>query len=466
MTRLHLAPLLLGLMSVAACTVLNAPDDVVPQATGGGGGAGGGTTTTSSAGGGGMGGAAAGGGGAGGGAPAVCGDGALSAGEECDDGNLDAGDACSPLCKPVVFDIAADAVISNDGPGVGTSGAGDGKGFAVVWREDNAGVHALHWAIYAANGARLQAPAALHGPGGPIDRPRMGTSSTNRSIVAFRTVADDTIRIHGLNPDGSALAAGEQAISSSQSVALSQVATKGGGELCLVWIAPGVAPNVKARCVDPQGSIQFTVTQTIGGSDAAGAPGLWSAGNLFVAAWNDATSGALHGRLLDTAGVAQGSAFTIPSNGNQNLSPAGVATAGNGHVAIFEQVFDQGPISFTRLTKREFQSPDTSSVLDSFISSSADHDEEGPAVAAANGKYVVAWTDNNVNFGDIVAQVFDEAGAKVGDPIQVNKTAPGGTQRLARAAVNPDGDVMFVWESVQAGLSKVSAMIIPRLLAP
>jgi len=138
----------------------------------------------------------------------------------------------------------------------------------------------------------------------------------------------------------------------------------------------------------------------------------------------------------------------------------------NGHVVAFEQVFaTPGGGTFTRITKREFQSPEASSVLDSFVSSSQDHDEEDASVASAGGKFVVAWTDNNVNFGDILAQVYDAQGAKVGSPIQVNKTAPGGKQRLAQVAVNADGDAMFVWESEQDGVQKVSALISPRLLA-
>jgi hypothetical protein len=78
---------------------------------------------------------------------------------------------------------------------------------------------------------------------------------------------------------------------------------------------------------------------------------------------------------------------------------------------------------------------------------------------------VVAWTDHNVNFGDIIAQAFSADGTKLGQPIQVNKTDAAGTQQLARVAANADGDVLFVWQSTQAGAPiKVSGYIHPRLL--
>jgi hypothetical protein len=247
---------------------------------------------------------------------------------------------------------------------------------------------------------------------------------------------------------------------------MSDVAAMSSGEFCLAWIAPSDAINVKARCADAQGSIASSITQSVGSGTTASPPGLWSAGDRFIAAWNEvAGTDTLKARTLDAAGAPQGMTFLLAGNGHLNLNPAGAPAGEIGHVAIFEQVFGAGASAYTRMTKREFQAPDASSTFDSFVSGAADHDEEGGAVVAANGQFVVAWTDNDVGSGDILAQVFDVRGMKVGAPIQVNKTAPEGSQRLAKVAANEGGDVMFVWESEQAGLIKISALISPRLLA-
>jgi len=79
---------------------------------------------------------------------------------------------------------------------------------------------------------------------------------------------------------------------------------------------------------------------------------------------------------------------------------------------------------------------------------------------------VVAWADMDVNFGDILAQVFDADGSAIGPPGHLNLTAPAGVQSAPRVAVNADGDAMFVWESTNLGTTKVSALIYPRMLAP
>jgi cysteine-rich repeat protein len=459
-----LLALALGISGAAACSILNAPDDVVPPGAGGAGGA---TTSTTSQGGGGSGGLAQGGGGmGGGGAPPIgeCGNGALEQGEECDDGNLDLGDACSDDCKPTVFVIAADAMIQNDGPEVGRSGVDGGKGFLVVWREDNAGALSLKAATYGATGQRLGGTLDVSTTGGAA-RPRMGTNAQGLSLVAWQSSADSgALRFRSVQPDGNPAGMGDALISGSTAAALSDVGTKSGGEFCLVWINVAMSPSAIARCFDPQGASTFTVNQTIGASNGAGTPGIWSSGTQFVAAWND-TAGTLTGRALDAAGAPQGMPFKIPSNGNQNTNAVGLPLGMmGGHVAVFEQVFGSGMSTFTRLTKREFQSLDTSSVLDSFVSSSADHDEEGAAVAGANGRFAVAWADNNVNFGDILTQVFNADGSKLGLTIQVNKLEPGGTQRNVQIAVNDDGDAMLVWETEQMGLRSVSGLIQPRLL--
>jgi len=155
------------------------------------------------------------------------------------------------------------------------------------------------------------------------------------------------------------------------------------------------------------------------------------------------------------------------TNGNVNGAPAGAALGPVAqHVAAFEQVIST-PSTHSRVTMREFDTASTSSHLDSFVSTSLDHNEKTPAVAAANGKFVVAWVDMQVNFGDILAQVFKAAdGSKIGGTIPVNLTAPAGVQKSPQVAANAAGDVLFVWESSYQGVNKISALLYPRLLAP
>jgi cysteine-rich repeat protein len=429
-------------------------------------GSGGDTTTTSVTGGvGGVGGSGGSQAGSGGTPAAVCGNGDLEPGEECDDGNLQSGDACSPTCKRTVFDIGTGA--TRDGPDVATAGNESAKGFRVVWRDDDgAGTVAIEETWFSAVGAPGGAAVAVSSTPSP-DKPRCASNSSGLSLVAWRSGADaNAIRFRSILATGSPSGAADQLIASSQSQSLSAIASRTGGEFCLGWLGDSPPPQAQARCFNAQGQATFTVTQPLGQSDGASSVGMWSNGASFIAAWSQA-DGVLRAEVLDTTGTPQGSAFQIPSNGNSNRAPVGVGLGSNGgHVAVFEQVFGSGP-TYTRVTKREFDTASTSSHIDSFVSTSLNHDEQGPAVAAANGKFVVAWADMAVNFGDILAQAFDGAdGSAIGVPVDLNLTAPAGVQSKPRVAVNADGDAMFVWESTNAGTTKVSALIYPRLVAP
>ena len=89
----------------------------------------------------------------------------------------------------------------------------------------------------------------------------------------------------------------------------------------------------------------------------------------------------------------------------------------------------------------------------------------------------MVWTEGDVidtvpdNFERIKARVFAANGDAIGTDFQVSKDVKG-RQSWPGVAVNPDGDVMFVWDSnggdepVPTGSNpyKISSKIYPRLM--
>ncbi|MFK7888897.1 MAG: LamG-like jellyroll fold domain-containing protein, partial [Gammaproteobacteria bacterium] len=65
----------------------------------------------------------------------------------------------------------------------------------------------------------------------------------------------------------------------------------------------------------------------------------------------------------------------------------------------------------------------------------------------AGGNYVVVWTDNNSNSGDIYLQRYDASGVAQGSNVRVNATTAN-IQSEAQVAMDDNGNFVVVWQSV------------------
>lgn len=402
----------------------------------------------------------------------VCTNGALEVGEECDDGNSDMGDACSPDCKITEFDVEADPSLGNEWPGIGTSGVDGGRGFFVIWRflgQPNE----IRGRAYKANGQRVtQSPVKLS-TGAQPDQARIGTTPGGLSIVAWRSFADsNTVHYRVVEPDGKARGASDEFFVGSQSNALVSVGANSAGSLALMWMAEGdpmnPAQEVRVRAFDAKGSAASTTTQTLSSTSGFGFPGVWGLDNGFIASWNS-DDGKLGSNQLDNSGVVVGQKFSLAANVNANRNPFGAFVGPDlQFIAVFEQDTDLNGQVKSRITKRLFDAPGMSNVLEDLASTKHTQQVESRVARFSNGKFVIVWADQDADLNEgknIVARVFNPNGTPVGPEFTINQVRAG-DQSWPGVAVNTDGDAMFVWDnSAKPAPFHISGIIIPRLLS-
>ena len=116
---------------------------------------------------------------------AVCNNGALEGDEACDDGNDDEDDARSKNCEITQFDVEYDQTLSNEWPGIGTSGVDGGKGFFVVWRWLGPSSE-IRGRAYTRSGERVTDAAVKLSTSAQPGQARIGTNPEGRSIVTWQ----------------------------------------------------------------------------------------------------------------------------------------------------------------------------------------------------------------------------------------------------------------------------------------
>lgn len=473
MSRLSWAAAALPLL--AACSFLNAPDDVSPGSTAaatstGTGGSGGDPSATTSSSTGGSGGAGGGDGGAGGAPPPECGNGVLEAGEECDDDNDVAGDACSPTCLATEFDVEIDPSVGNEWPGVGLTQAGGDGSFLVVWRFLGASGNEIRGRAYTKEGLRVsQAPVKISTSTNP-GQARIGTNASGRSLVAWQGFDDaSAVKYRVIEPDGTPLGAADESLGGT-AYSLITVGASDGGPLALSWLEPNtLGPGYLAmvRGFDSLGSPVASSTQLLGSTTTFSYPGVWGLGSGFVASYGT-DDGKLGSFQLDPFGAPFGSMFSLAANANTNEDPLGVWVGPNQEfVAVYAQLVDLGGGLKHRISMRPFTAPGSSAVLDTLITVE-DRDQYTPRVARhSSGRFVVAWSDYDPNVFDcdIKARVFEADGTPIATEFRVNQVTTG-CQSWPGVAVNDAGDALFVWDNYDPTMQpRVSAMLLPRLLA-
>jgi cysteine-rich repeat protein len=468
--------------TVAACSILNAPDEVESGVgTGGGSSSSTGDPQGGSGGSGASGSSTGGSGGTGGAPPAECQNGVLEAGEDCDDGNDETGDACSPQCAITQFDVEVDPTLGNEWPGVGTIGNG---GFYVAWRWRGVPVYEIRGRAFSKTGKRLQANALKLSNGNP-GQSRVGTNPDGRSIVAFQNFDSTLVAYHVVEPDGVPAPGGEKTINLSTADSLISVGANDDGRFALTWYQynSGLAiTECMVRTFDASGSLFDTgPTKSLGTVAGGGYPGVWGLKDTFVVSF-DTPGGNLGSWMIDGLGISQDppGIFETGNGGDvqPNLNPQGVWVGpDNQYIAVFEQHRTINGAGKQRILKAPFDAPGDAADLSTLVSSEHRRELNSRVARHQSGRFIVVWVDEDPldtlpeNGARIMARIFQPNGNPAGQEVQVSEDSKG-FQTWPGVAVNADGDAMIVWDSnggddpVPTGEPfKISGKIYPRLLA-
>lgn len=438
---------LLGALSttfLAACSLVNAPGEVVPPATGGTGGTGG------------AGGTGGVGGGGTGGMPAMCGNGVVEDTEQCDDGNMSDTDACTKACKVKEFVVVASTDASGDEfPGVGLTGA-DVSRFFVVWRHYNMdGSTVIQGITVNEQGGVLGTPAAISTVANP-GRARVATIRSmdapdrGKSIIAFHGPCNGgqcSTRYRIANENGALQGATDKAGGGFvQPNGLITPAASVANSFALAWDAPDASGQVqtKFQAITPQGQLSGSILD-LGGLHPllAGVPGLWSSKAGFVAAWD--------------SGDGFHAAQEVAPNGNPlsaifQLCTLGPCTGADGAFVgpndQFLSVFSEGGA----IKKRAFTAPGTPAEAVAAVSTQA-QSETDARVARFDQRTIVVWADGSKGADcNVRARLFDANGVPLGLDFQVNEledpngVPPPRCQGFPNVAINDAGDVLVVWD--------------------
>ncbi|HYE27890.1 MAG TPA: hypothetical protein VEA61_06635, partial [Allosphingosinicella sp.] len=183
----------------------------------------------------------------------------------------------------------------------------------------------------------------------------------------------------------------------------------------------------------------------------------------YVLTWSDAdgdgSGAAVKAQMFDATGAKVGGELSVnaSSTGDQT-APAAVGLAAGGFVILWEDSSLGGGDSSEASIKGQRFDAAGAKVGGEFLvnSSTAGAQNQSAAAALGSGGFVVTWTDRSNGtgdggVGDIRAQIFDAAGARVGSELIVN-TATGGMQHRSVVAASPTGGFVVAWYTWSTGL--------------
>ncbi len=231
------------------------------------------------------------------------------------------------------------------------------------------------------------------------------------------------------------------------------------GRLLVVWqVSVGDATGVYARMLRPRGSALGPAFRVDAGSLSAGAsPAVAAAEDGgFLVAWKgccDASGDALVvARRFAADGSAAGDAFAVSassSGGGQFLPAVARGASGELLVAWMGAADDETGSAF-RIYGRLVSADGAPVGSDVVLSTGSDRADSAPAVAAAPGGYVVAWTVWGSTFPyAILAVPVDPSLAATGPAIPVNTGVINFQWALALTG-NGEGRYLLAWEGFDA----------------
>jgi hypothetical protein len=169
----------------------------------------------------------------------------------------------------------------------------------------------------------------------------------------------------------------------------------------------------------------------------------------FVATWRDesgAVDDEVRAQVFDAAGNKLGLEILVNTTTMANQYEPRIAAAGEGFVVTWTD-FSSGD---NEIRMQRFDAAGNKLGVETLVNTTTTNDQEEPDVAGwANGKFVIAWTDNNPGIDDtsaasVRAQIFNADGTKSGVELLVNSTTLN-NQEFARVVALPDGRFVICW---------------------
>ena len=344
----------------------------------------------------------------------------LEGDEACDDGNDDEDDARSKNCEITQFDVEYDQTLSNEWPGIGTSGVDGGKGFFVVWRWLGPSSE-IRGRAYTRSGERVTDAAVKLSTSAQPGQARIGTNPEGRSIVTWQGDGY-AVRYRVVDPNGTPQGASDLTL-----LQLADLAHP--GERCgkqFGRVRPRVARARRddrhhqrlRESFDASGSPGSTATNNLGPATSGDYPGAWGIADGFVASWSTST-GNLASWKLDPQGMPQTPPGQFNLASGRNAFGAYVGP-GDEFIAVFESDLDLDGQMKTRIFKRFFTAPGMSAEVPSVVSSVHRAEFHSRVERHTNGRFLVVWSEgeylpgNLDNYCRIVARIFQPNGQALG----------------------------------------------------
>lgn len=201
----------------------------------------------------------------------------------------------------------------------------------------------------------------------------------------------------------------------------------------------------------------------------------------FVITWADSsrlggdTSGfGIKGQLYSSSGARVGTEFLVNTaiQGNQNQPVVAALASGRFVVAWTDQSRQGGDLSGTGIKAQVFDNDGTRAGGEFLVNTTTVNGQTQPAITALpSGGFAVSWTDNSALLADyssfaVKTQVFDDNGGKIGTEFISNTSTLNGQEQPAIAALST-GELIVGWTDGSRAPGDVSGTAVrAQLFAP
>lgn len=243
------------------------------------------------------------------------------------------------------------------------------------------------------------------------------------------------------------------------------VAIDAAGDFTIAWASyneagPSSNSDVYARRYLSTGVSaggEFLVNSTTTGGQDTPKVAMDYAGDFCVTWAGGVSDYNIYARRFNSAGVAQGSQFSVNTYTTNNQYNPVIAMDKAGEFAIAWGSANQaGAVSGGDIYARRFNSAGTALGNEFLVNSYTTHDQQAPSLAMdLQGDFVVTWEsafEVNVNsYNDIYGRLYNLQGVAQGSEFLVN-THTGSGQTVPAVAMDATGNFVVAWQSYnQAG---------------
>jgi hypothetical protein len=215
-------------------------------------------------------------------------------------------------------------------------------------------------------------------------------------------------------------------------------------------VGPGTGEGGKLAYIQRGG--EFRVNSQTNTDQYAPSTAALSGGG-FVVTWydtsgtgGDSSGSSIKAQLYDSAGAAVGGEFLVNTQtGNNQLWPRATALSDGRFVVTWQDNSGLGDGSLISVQAQIFSAAGAKVGTELVVNTQGSGVQSSPAIASLpNGGFVVAWHDLSGS-KSVKAQVYDQAGAKIGGELLVDSGTAniGGFPRVAALA---NGGFVVAWE--------------------